>query len=98
MKVVSPLANLDVFVGDVRAHDGVLVIDSDPESSMPCEVTVSTDDARRFLGALFRDRRALWWVVCAPFRMLGPRRSHASGDSSAQTGRAVLNDPINRPW
>ncbi len=88
MKVVSPLANLDMYVGGVRVQDGQLLIESAEESTMPAEVFISPQDVRAFLRALLTSPRGLVWALTSVFR---PATS-----TTKQVNR--LQDPLNKPW
>ncbi len=88
MKVISPLANLDMYVGSVRVQDGQLLIESAEESTMPAEVFIGPQDVRAFLRSLLRNPRGLAWALSSVLR--------PAATGAKQVNR--LQDPLNKPW
>lgn len=90
MKVNSPLANMEMYVGFV-VKDGVqLVIHSRDDSSMQAQVYIAPEDVWDFLKALLRRPSILLYVLIMPFLGTGKRPQ--------QPTRSVLKDALNNPW
>ena len=90
MKVNSPLANLEMYVGSVAKQGDQLVIRSREDSSMPAEVFVAPQDAWDFVRSLCRQPLALLYVLAMPFLGMGGRQ--------AEPSTSLLDDPLNKPW
>ena len=89
MKVLSPLANMTMVIGEVDVEDGRLHIAAGDDSTMSADVFVSPGDARAFAKSLFARPGALLWVLTCLFRR---------DTDDAQAAPSRLDDPLNRPW
>ena len=90
MKVNSPLANMEIYVGLVIKEGTQLVVRSRDDSSMQAQVYIAPEDAWDFLKGLLRRPSNLLYVLIMPFLGMGKRRQRPT--------RSVLEDPLNNPW
>ncbi len=97
MKVRSPLADMDVVVGDVRRAGNDLILTSAPDSSMEAVITVSAREVVTTLLKVLTSPSGLVFVLGLPWfwfrQTLG--RGAASGTGPSRTGRS---SDINKPW
>ncbi len=90
MKVNSPLANMEMYVGSVAKQGDQLVIRSREDSTMPAEVFVAPQDAWDFAKSVCRQPWALLYVLVMPFLGMRGRQEEPSA--------SLLDDPLNKPW
>lgn len=95
MKVVSPIADLDVFIGSMRRSGNDLVIRSSEDSTIETQVTISASDILATLGALLRSPSALVYVLLFPFFLI---RGWLGSESDEIARNGPGPDPINKPW
>jgi hypothetical protein len=95
VKVRSPLADLDIEIGEVRRVKNRLILKSAPGSSLDAAITVSAREALRIIGRILTSGAGLVFVLCLPFFWL--RQRLGMGESEAS--RAAERPPdINKPW
>lgn len=90
MKVNSPLANMEVYVGSVEKQGDQLVINSRGDSTMHAQVFITPQDARDFLRSLLKSPAILLYIIIMPLLGIGAREE--------QKATSLLDDPINKPW
>ena len=90
MKVNSPLANMEMYVGLVIKQGAQLVIHSRDDSSMQAQVYIAPEDAWDFLKGLLRRPSSLLSVLIMPLLGMGKRRHRPT--------HSVLEDTLNNPW
>jgi len=90
MKVNSPLANMEIYVGLVIKEGTQLVVRSRDDSSMQAQVYIAPEDAWDFLKGLLRRPSSLLYVLIMPFLGMGKRRQRPT--------HSVLEDTLNNPW
>lgn len=96
MKVVSPIADLDVFIGTMRRSGNNLVIRSREDSTIETQVTIQASDVLATLGALIRSPSALLYVLLFPFFLLRAKLGGGRSEDTLRSGPGP--DPINKPW
>jgi hypothetical protein len=97
MKVRSPLADMDIGIGEVRRKHNELVLKSGPGSSMDAVITVSAREVFHILRAVLSSPSGLVFVCGLPFFWLRQvfgwgETAGAAADSSARPA------DINKPW
>lgn len=75
MRVISKLAQIDFQFGEVHREGNLLVIDSDPNASMPSNVYVSPQDVLEFLKRFLLSPSALLFVLAFPYFLVRWNRS-----------------------
>lgn len=94
MRVISPIAEIDFVIGELRRDGDTLVIKGDPSSSIEAEVRMTARDAAQLLASIIFNPTAIWYFLSLPFLLL--KRPH-----DAETGGATPGDPflkLNKPW
>ena len=66
MKVNSPLANMDIYIGRVSKSSGGLLVESREDSTMSAEILVGPRDARDFLLSLLKKPLVLLYLLALP--------------------------------
>ena len=94
MKVNSPLANMDIYIGRVSKSSGGLLVESREDSTMSAEILVGPRDARDFLLSLLKKPLVLLYLLALP--LIGLFSSPVSDEHGGAAGR--LDDPLNKPW
>ncbi len=97
MKVRSPLADMDVVVGNVRRAGNDLILTSGPDSSMEAVITVSAREVVAMLLKVLTSPSGLLFVLGLPWFWLRQTlgRGSAPGTVPSRTGRP---SDINKPW
>lgn len=95
MKVKSPLANMEIGIGEIRRRGSHLILRSQAGSSMDAEISVSAAEVLRTIGRVLSTPSGLVFVLGLPFFWL--REKLGSG---ADTGAATTTPrrDINKPW
>ncbi len=97
MKVHSPLANMDIGIGDVERKGNDLVLKSGPGSSIDAVITVSAREVVRTIGTILSTPSGLLFVLGLPFFWL--RERFAWGAAASAIPRSSLQTvDINKPW
>jgi hypothetical protein len=94
MKVRSPLADMDIEIGEVRRSKNQLILRSAPGSSLDATIIVSAGEALRIAGRILASGAGLLFVLGLPFFWLRERLG-VGGSQAAPTERPV---DINKPW
>lgn len=97
MKVESPLANMDIGIGEVRRRGNDLVLKARAGGSMDAVITVSAGEVLRTIGVVLSSPSGLLFVVGLPYFWLRQRFGRGA-KSSAAGGPAARKADINKPW
>jgi len=94
MKVTSPLANLDIGIGEIRRHGHHLILRSAPASSVDAEISISATELLRTIGRVLTTSAGLVFVLGLPFLWMREKLTGAAGAA----GVAPQRPDINKPW
>ncbi|MEP7242814.1 MAG: hypothetical protein ABI885_03920 [Gammaproteobacteria bacterium] len=97
MKVHSPLANMDVGIGEVARQGNDLVLKSRADSSMDAVITISAGEVVRTLGAVLSSPSGLVFVLGLPYFWLREKWGRPAAPAAPSSGPARPAD-INKPW
>lgn len=105
MRVISPLADLDLEIGTMRREGNLLVVRSAPGVGIDTEVYVHPRDVWKMLKAVVCSRGALAFALFLPFFWWRARRqpdatqsgTTRSGTPPRAGGGPDSSDP-NNPW
>ena len=97
MRVRSPLADMDVVVGDVRRAGDDLILKSSPDSSMEATITVSAREVVSTVLKVLTSPSGLLFVLGLPWFWLRQTLGRGSAPDAvrSRTGRPP---DINKPW
>ena len=113
MKVRSPLANMDVSIGEIRRDGHELKLKAGPGSSIDADITVSAGEVLAILAKILTSGAGLAFVLGLPWfwlrEKLGPSGRAQAASGSADRGptadrpraAAECGSPrtdINKPW
>jgi hypothetical protein len=97
MKVRSPLADMDIGIGEVRRKHNDLVLKSGPGSSMDAVITVSAREVFHILRAVLSSPSGLVFVLGLPFFWL--REVFGRGTAPGTAANSPVRPAnINKPW
>ncbi len=99
MKVKSPLANMDIGIGEIGRRGDHLILRSEAGSSMDAEISVSAGEVLRTIGRVLTSSAGLMFVLGLPVFWLR-EKLRGSSDAGAGTGSATATrrPDINKPW
>ncbi|MDA5192688.1 hypothetical protein [Govanella unica] len=92
MKVISPLADLDVEVGSITREGNMLVVKSAEGKGIPTTVYIKPQDALTLLRAIFGSRSAVGFLLLFPLYWWRARK----GGEEAVADHD--NSDLNNPW
>lgn len=95
MKVHSPLATMDIGIGEARRVGNDLVLKSTAGGSVDAVITVSAAEVLRTIGIVLASPSGLGFAIGLPFFWLRQKfgvRSRAASDVPARP------PDINKPW
>lgn len=98
MKVSSPLANMDIGIGEVRRSGNDLVMKSRPGGSMDVEIRVSAAEVLRTVGHVLATPSGLVFVLALPFFWLRQRLGRGPAEDAAAGGTLPSATDVNKPW
>jgi len=97
MKVHSPLANMDIGIGEVERKGNDLVLKSGPGSSIDAVITVSAREVVCTIGTILSTPSGLLFVLGLPFFWLRQRFGRGAAASAVAHSSMKAVD-INKPW
>ena len=97
MKVHSPLANMDIGIGDVERHGNDLVLKSGPDSSIDAVIIVSAREVLRTIGIVLSTPSGLIFVLGLPLFWLRQRFGRGAA-ARAVAHSSMKTVDINKPW
>jgi hypothetical protein len=97
MQVQSPLANMDIGIGEVARNGNDLVLKSAPGSSIDAVITVSAREVLRTIGTVLSTPSGLVFVLGLPFFWLRQRLDWGAAASAIPRSSMKAVD-INKPW
>jgi hypothetical protein len=95
MKVNSPLANMEIGIGEIRRRGSHLILRSEAGSSMDAEISVSASEVLRTIGRVLATPSGLVFVLGLPVFWL--REKFGAGPDAAAATTTRRSD-INKPW
>lgn len=95
MKVKSPLANMDIGIGEIGRRGSHLILRSEAGSSMDAEISVSASEVLRTIGRVLATPSGLVFVLGLPVFWL--REKFGAGPDAAAAATTRRSD-INKPW
>lgn len=95
MKVTSPLANMEIGIGEIRRRGHQLIVRSEAGGSMDAEICLSATEVVRTIGRVLSSPSALGFILGLPYFWWREKRGgHAEGGAAS----AVRRPDINKPW
>jgi len=104
MKVISPLANIIVYIGAMKRHGHNLYIMASDKSSLPVKIILSPHDALSMIWAAAKSPSTWLFILLLPFHFLChklcPQKHGRTPDSQdeAQSDGTYAGDTLNKPW
>jgi len=102
MKVRSPLANMDVSIGEIRRDGHELKLKAGPGSSIDADITVSAGEVLGILAKVLTSGAGLAFVLGLPWCWLrgrfGATRPSSEPRGSSPEPTAAPRTDINKPW
>lgn len=104
MKVISPLANIVVYIGAMKRHGHNLYILASDKSSLPVKIILSPSDALSMIWAAAKSPSTWLFILLLPFHFfcdkLCPKKDGRAPDSQddTQSDSDYASDTINKPW
>ena len=100
MKVSSPLANMDVRIGEIRRDGHQLKLKAAPGSSIDADITVSAGEVLGILAKILTSGPGLVFVLGLPWFWLREKMGSPAGAerTSGATDGAAPRVDINKPW
>lgn len=95
MKVNSPLANMEIGIGEIRRRGHHLILRSEPGSSMDAEISVSASEVLRTIGRVLITPAGLLFVLGLPVFWL---REKLGSGTDVVAATATRRPDINKPW
>jgi hypothetical protein len=97
MKVHSPLANMDIGIGQVERQGNDLVLRSGPGSSIDAVITVSAREVLRTIATVLSTPSGLVFVLGLPYFWLRQRLGRGAAANAIPRSSTQAVD-INKPW
>lgn len=78
MRVISPLADLQLQVGKIKRQGDLIVVETVPGEGIETRIELSARDAGRIAGLVLRSPALLLYVLTLPFLYRRSRKSAAA--------------------
>jgi len=100
MKVISPLANIVVYIGAMKRRGHNLYIMASDKSSLPVKIILSPSDIINMLWAAAKSPSTWLFILLFPFHFLCHKADKKSShkQNELQNDSNYASDNINKPW
>ena len=67
MRVISPLADLDLRIGRIERHGDLIIVETVPGEGIETRIELSARDTGRIAGRILRSPALLLYLLTLPF-------------------------------